>query len=74
MRDALCPVLVMRRRRYEEHPELQPEPPCPDCIAVRDQTQGAGRWCSAHDRPWVPPHRYAYADGALHPFHSDGLG
>ena len=74
MRQAGCPVLVMRPRHYAEHPELSPEPPCPDCVAVRDQTSGAGRWCPAHDRPWVPAHRYAYADGALHPYHADGLG
>ncbi len=74
MREARCPVLVMRRRHYAEHPELAPEPPCPDCVAVRDQTSGAARWCPIHDRPWVPAHRYAYADGALHPYHADGLG
>ena len=74
MREARCPVLVMRRRHYEQHPELQPEPPCPDCVALRDQTNGAGRWCAAHDRPWVPAHRYAYRDGYLHPYHSDGMG
>lgn len=74
MRDALCPVLVMRRNRYTAHPELAPEPPCPECVKVREQTGGAARWCPAHDRPWQPPHRYAYADGFLHPYHSDGLG
>ena len=74
MRDALCPVLVMRRRRYTSHAALVPEPPCPACVEVRQQTGGDARWCSAHDRPWVPPHRYAYADGSLHPYHSDGMG
>jgi nucleotide-binding universal stress UspA family protein len=74
MREARCPVLVMRRRQYDEHPELVPEPPCPNCVAVRDQTSGAARWCPVHDRPWVPAHRYAYRDGALHPYHPDGLG
>jgi nucleotide-binding universal stress UspA family protein len=74
MREAHCPVLVMRPRHYGEHTKLAPEPACPDCLAVRDQTSGAARWCSAHDRPWVPAHRYAYRDGALHPFHADGLG
>lgn len=74
MREARCPVLVMRPRHYDEHPELAPEPPCPQCVRVRDQTSGAARWCEAHDRPWVPAHRYAYRDGALHPYHADGLG
>jgi len=74
MRDALCPVLVMRRNRYAAHPQLMPEPACPECLALREQTSGAARWCAAHDRPGQPPHRYAYSGGALHPFHSDGLG
>jgi nucleotide-binding universal stress UspA family protein len=74
MRDAHCPLLVMRPRRYQAHPELVPEPACPECVALREQTSGAGRWCPAHDRPWVPPHRYAYQDGALHPYHADGMG
>lgn len=74
MRDALCPVLVMRRNRYRAHPQLMPEPACPECVKLREQTSGAARWCPAHDRPWQPPHRYAYADGTLHPYHSDGLG
>lgn len=73
MREAHCPVLVMRPRHYEAHPELAPDPPCPDCVALREQTSGAGRWCSAHDRPWVPAHRYAYRDGLLHPYHADGM-
>ncbi len=74
MREARCPVLVMRRRHYEAHPELVPDPPCADCVALRAQTGGAARWCPTHDRPWVPPHRYAYQDGSLHPYHSDGMG
>jgi nucleotide-binding universal stress UspA family protein len=74
MREARCPVLVMRPRHYEQQPALAPEPPCPDCVRLRDQTRGAGRWCPVHDRPWVPAHRYAYRDGYLHPYHADGLG
>ena len=73
-REARCPVLVMRRRNYQEHPELVPEPACADCVAVREQTSGATRWCAVHERPWVPAHRYAYRDGVLHPYHADGSG
>lgn len=74
VREAACPVLVMRPRRYDPHPELVPEPPCPDCVAVRATSRGATWWCDSHDKPWVPPHRYTYRDGALHQFHADGLG
>lgn len=74
MRDASCPVLVMRPRRYAPHPELAPEPPCPACVVARTLSRGAQYWCEPHSKPWTPPHRYTYRDGTLHPFHADGLG
>ncbi len=74
MRQARCPVLVMRQRHSDAHPDLVPEPPCAECVALRDQTSGAARWCPVHDRPWIPAHRYAYQDGVLHPYHADGMG
>ena len=74
VRDATCPVLVMRPRRYAPHPDLRPEPPCPDCLATRARSRGHQYWCEPHTRPWTPPHRYTYRDGTLHPFHADGMG
>ncbi len=74
VRDAACPVLVMRPRRYAPHPDLTPEPPCPDCVAERVRSRGSRYWCEPHSRPWAPPHRYTDRDGTLHPFHADGLG
>lgn len=71
MREASCPVLVMRPRRHTPHPELVPEPPCPDCVEVREATGGARWWCEVHDRPWVPAHRYSYQGGDLGPYHPD---
>jgi len=68
---ASCPVLVMRPRHYDAHPELVPEPPCPDCVAVRESTDGASWWCAMHDRPWQPAHRYSYQGGDAHPYHPD---
>lgn len=75
LRDAGCPVLLVRPRAYEPHPELVPEPPCEDCVETRRRTAGFRMWCSAHDKPWVPAHRYSY-DSALtsHPYHADGIG
>lgn len=70
-RRASCPVLVMRPRHYEAHPELVPEPPCPDCVAVRERSNGATWWCAVHDRPWQPAHRYSYQGGDVHPYHPD---
>ena len=68
---ASCPVLVMRPRHYEAHPELEPEPPCPDCVAERERTGGATWWCAVHDRPWEPAHRYSYDGNDVHPYHPD---
>ena len=71
MREASCPVLVMRPRRHTPHPELMPEPPCPDCVEVREATDGERWWCEVHDRPWVPAHRYSYQGGDIGPYHPD---
>lgn len=70
VRDAACPVLVMRPRRTRDA-AVQPEPPCASCAAAREQSAGAESWCEVHARPWQPPHRYTYRSGALEPFHAD---
>lgn len=72
MRHASCPVLVMRPRRYQSLGGQVPEPPCPACVEARTKSGGAEWWCSAHQRPWVPPHRYSYKGGTLESFHADG--
>ena len=72
VREASCPVTVVRARHYDPHPELVPEPACPTCVAIR--ASGAADWCTDHSRPYSAPHRYTYRDGGLHPVHSDGLG
>lgn len=70
MRRASCPVLVMRPRHYDQ-PELVPEPPCPDCVEVRERTSGATWWCAVHAQPWEPAHRYSYQAGDFRPYHPD---
>lgn len=74
VRDAGCPVVVMRHRHYASHPELVPEPACPNCVERREATGGAEWWCEPHRKPWVPAHRYSYRDGDLHPYHPDRIG
>lgn len=73
MRAAGCPVLVMRPLRRDPHPEMVPEPPCPECVEARERTAGATWWCAVHDKPWVPAHRYSYLGGDVRPYHPDGL-
>jgi nucleotide-binding universal stress UspA family protein len=60
MRNASCPVLVMRPRDYEAANEVALEPPCPRCVAVRDQTHGRQWWCDRHQGTYRPPSRYHY--------------
>ena len=74
VRNATCPVLVMRPRIYDASRQLAPEPPCPDCLEVRKASDGSEMWCAPHRKPWVRPHRYSYRDGDLHPYHPDGIG
>jgi nucleotide-binding universal stress UspA family protein len=44
VRHASCPVLVVRDKGY--HPAI--EPPCPDCVEVRETSHGASMWCARH--------------------------
>ena len=74
VRNATCPVLVMRPRSYDASRQQAPEPPCPDCLEVREASSGAEMWCAPHSKAWVRPHRYSYRDGDLHPYHPDGIG
>jgi nucleotide-binding universal stress UspA family protein len=75
LRDATCPVLMMKPRAYDPQPELVPEPPCEDCVETRRDTGGFRMWCSAHDKAWVPAHRYSYDPAVnMHSYHADGIG
>jgi nucleotide-binding universal stress UspA family protein len=75
LRHANCPVMLVRPRAYDPHPELEPEPACEDCLATRRSTGGFQMWCTSHDKPWVPAHRYSYEPSVdMHPYHADGIG
>ena len=75
LRDATCPVLMVRPRAYDPHPELVPEPPCESCVETRRDTAGFRMWCAVHDKPWVPAHRYSYDPAVnMHSYHADGIG
>ena len=69
MREARCPVLVVRPLLYDAHPELVPEPPCAECTELAAQADGAARLCPVHDHPWATPHRYSYDGALLRPYH-----
>lgn len=53
MRNAHCPVLIMRPTEHRAAAELvdemyRPEPPCPKCEVTRAETKGAEWWCEDH--------------------------
>lgn len=48
VRHAGCPVLVVRPKDYHARVVPEIEPPCPDCIAVQNQTARAKLWCERH--------------------------
>jgi nucleotide-binding universal stress UspA family protein len=59
LHDAQCPVLVARPRDYAALAASQSiQPPCPDCIDVRSQSEGAIYWCERHTRTRLSPHVY----------------
>jgi nucleotide-binding universal stress UspA family protein len=60
VRNAGCPVLVVRP---VSHTQAAPsiEPPCPRCVEVQEQTQGAQLWCEQHDEKHG--RRHTYYDG-----------
>lgn len=47
VRDAPCPVLVMRPKTTSAA-QFAPEPPCPHCVAAREASNGAQMWCEVH--------------------------
>ena len=48
VRHAGCPVLVVRPKDYHARVVPEIEPPCPDCIAVQNETARAQLWCARH--------------------------
>ncbi len=59
MRHAHCPVLVALPKDYSGKAKSQSiEPPCPDCVAIRQTTHASAYWCERHSRTYAQPHVY----------------
>ncbi|MCH2108781.1 MAG: universal stress protein [Polyangiaceae bacterium] len=59
VRLAHCPVLVMKDSEgLPAVPEI--EPPCPECLEVRKETNGVTYWCARHRERHALPHVYHY--------------
>lgn len=48
VRNAGCPVLVVRPKDFHNPAVPEIEPPCPDCLAVQKETARAQLWCQRH--------------------------
>jgi nucleotide-binding universal stress UspA family protein len=48
MRDAACPVLVVRPKHHATFRGPEIEPPCEDCLRVQRETKSAQLWCARH--------------------------
>ncbi|APR86868.1 Universal stress protein family protein [Minicystis rosea] len=64
---ARCPVWIVRPKDHAAELKVpQIEPPCPDCLARREATNGAELWCARHAERHPRAHRYAYVQDGLH--------
>src|SRR5690606_17201786 len=61
VKSGLLPVLVSRPRQLASMATSeQLEPPCPDCVAVRRESDGTEWWCEMHARERPPTHVYSH--------------
>jgi nucleotide-binding universal stress UspA family protein len=64
---ARCPVWIVRPKDHSKAgrvPEI--EPPCPDCLVARRESQGQKLWCARHsERHYLTPHTYHYASNGV---------
>jgi nucleotide-binding universal stress UspA family protein len=48
VRNAGCPVLVVRPKDFHTAAVPEIEPPCPDCVKVQNETARKTLWCERH--------------------------
>lgn len=62
VRLAPCPVLVVRPKNthYMDNVPVI-EPPCPECLKAREESQGARWWCEPHQAKRPEIHAYSYS-------------
>jgi nucleotide-binding universal stress UspA family protein len=56
MRDAACPVLVVRPKHHAVARAPEIEAPCVDCLRVQRVTSGKQIWCARHSAHHPTPH------------------
>ncbi len=63
---ARCPVWIVRPKDHVgavRVPDI--EPPCPDCLAKRAETNGKEMWCARHAEHHTWGHRVTYVSDSL---------
>lgn len=64
---ARCPVYVVRPKDHEGAGKVPSiEPPCPDCVRVRQESGGKTLWCERHSEHHIRPHTYHYVGGRMY--------
>jgi nucleotide-binding universal stress UspA family protein len=58
VREAPCPVLVVRPKEAANIPQIQPA--CSQCVATRKSTGGKELWCAQHSEHHGRRHTYHY--------------
>ena len=68
MTTATCPVVVAGPRPRPQKPHIITiEPPCPDCVQARVDSQGKSWWCARHSESHPVLHRHHH----LYSYHSE---
>jgi nucleotide-binding universal stress UspA family protein len=63
LQHAHCPVLIALPKDYTgKSPSDTIQPPCPDCVQTRSQSNGEHYWCERHSRSYLKPHVYEPSD------------
>ena len=63
LQHAHCPVMIALPKDYSgKAPSDSIQPPCSDCVQVRQATNGAQYWCERHSRTYHKPHVYEPSD------------
>jgi nucleotide-binding universal stress UspA family protein len=72
LRAAGCPVMVVRPKQHAaELREPRIEPECQACLARREATKGAEKWCERHSEHHAHPHVNSWSEsnrGAFRPW------
>lgn len=65
---ARCPVWIIRPKAHSTEGRVPAiEPPCPQCVAHRQETNGAELWCARHsEHHYLRPHHYSYASNGIY--------